>query len=431
MIIPRVTPGHALPRFLLPLLLLLAVSAWAEETPSNEDCLTCHEDSTLTREDGSSVAVDAKVFGQSLHGEAGLACVDCHTALASTTDFPHEEHLPPPDCSGCHPDEVAAYNLGIHAEARREHKGSPAATCADCHGAHDIRSSTDPESRTYHLNLPHTCGRCHGNPKTIREGGIRIGNVVKKFEDSIHGRALEQSGLLVAPNCATCHGHHDIRPAKDPKSHVARANIPGTCGSCHEGIETRYFTGIHGQALKQGNPRAAVCSDCHTAHSIESTRLAPWKLEVISECGTCHEESIHTYRDTFHGKVTALGFTRVAGCADCHGAHTILPPSDPRSNVAPQNLVKTCGRCHSQANANFVRYDPHASPKDPERDPSLYYAARFMRLLLMAVFGFFGIHTALWLPRSYRARRERRRAQEGRETASETESSDGDESGDA
>ncbi|MBI2369382.1 MAG: hypothetical protein HYV08_03945, partial [Deltaproteobacteria bacterium] len=130
-----------------------------------------------------------------------------------------------------------------------------------------------------------------------------------------------------------------------------------------------------------------------------------WKLEIVKECGTCHAESLRTYRDTFHGQVTALGFTRVARCSDCHGAHGIRPSRDPRSPVHLANRVATCRKCHASANVNFAKYDPHADPDNRARNPLLYYAARFMTWLLAGVFGFFGVHTALWGARTLVAKR--------------------------
>jgi hypothetical protein len=125
---------------------------------------------------------------------------------------------------------------------------------------------------------------------------------------------------------------------------------------------------------------------------------------VIAECGTCHEESIRTYRDGFHGQASALGFERVATCADCHGSHGIVAVADPASRVHEANRVATCQRCHPRADANFVKYDPHADPSDKERSRPVHYTARFMNLLLAGVFTFFAVHTALWFPRSWRDR---------------------------
>ncbi len=184
--------------------------------------------------------------------------------------------------------------------------------------------------------------------------------------------------------------------------------MPSTCGTCHEGIALKFNAGIHGQMLAAGNMKAPACQTCHTPHSIQRAESTEWQLNVIRQCGTCHLERIATFRDTFHGQVTSLGSRAVAGCADCHGPHEILPSSDPRSMTAPANLVTTCGRCHANAGANFVKYDPHADKHDRVRSPVLYYMAQFMSLLLVGVFSFFGIHTTLWFTREVRLLRERR-----------------------
>jgi hypothetical protein len=364
--------------------------------------MACHEDASLEGEGGRKVGVSAPAMAASVHGQAGLACVDCHADLATVADFPHAEELETVDCSGCHSDASAQHLAGVHGRAA----GGGAATCTDCHGPpHEVLSSKDPKSPAYHFNLPATCGRCHGATDGVRAGEARSAAGPAAFHDSIHGRALSESGLVVAPTCATCHGHHEIRAGDDAQSRVHRKNVPDTCGSCHAGIRSRYAEGVHGEAVRSGNLAAAVCSDCHQAHGIEAADLPAWKLDVVRECGTCHEESLRTYRDGFHGQASALGFTRVATCADCHGAHDIHPPADARSQVAPARLVETCGQCHPYANRNFVQYDPHADPEDPQRSVPVHYTDRFMKILLGAVFAFFGVHTALWFPREIVARR--------------------------
>jgi hypothetical protein len=160
--------------------------------------------------------------------------------------------------------------------------------------------------------------------------------------------------------------------------------------------------------LSQGSAEAPTCADCHSAHSIRRTDTPSFQLGIVQECGTCHNDKIQTYRDTFHGQVTALGFERVAKCADCHGAHDILPKTSPASMIAPANLVQTCSKCHEGANANFVKYDPHADKHHRDRNPALYYSAKAMTILLVSVFAFFGIHTGLWFMRSVRERRGQR-----------------------
>ena len=375
----------------------------APKPPANDDCLACHGDPAAARANGTLVAVAGPVFEASKHGP--MACVDCHADLAALTEFPHPDTLKKVNCASCHDAAQDTYTRGIHAQARRN-GGMLAATCVDCHGKHDIKATADPTSRTNHQNLAGTCATCHGNQDIIDRGHIEIGNVAAKYHDSIHGKAIEKSGLAVAPSCVNCHGSHDIKRRTDATSQVFRANIPATCGTCHSGIQQRYDVGVHGVAMKKGDARAPVCADCHSAHAIKRTDTDTWRLGVTAECGTCHAESMRTFRDTFHGQVTGLGFVRVAVCADCHGAHDIFPKADARSTVSPARLVATCGRCHSGATASFVRYDPHADRHDKARNPTLYVAAQFMDWLLLGVFAFFGLHTALWLQRAVRARRE-------------------------
>jgi hypothetical protein len=375
----------------------------AVPAPDSDTCLSCHGDPAAKSDAGRAIGLDGKAFGASIHG--GLACVDCHTDLARTQDFPHAEKLAKVSCGACHEDAVTAYDRSIHARARREQAASVAATCTDCHTSHAMRSAKDPASQTYALKLPDTCGRCHGDPRVIQQGHIRIGNVVDLYRDSIHGKAVAKSGLVVAANCTSCHGSHDIRPKSDAESRVNRANVPGTCGACHEGIKLQYGSGVHGQALAKGSTEAPMCADCHTAHGIQRADVTNWQLDVIRECGTCHEDKIRTYRDTFHGQVTSLGFVRVATCAACHGAHVIHPASDPRSMVSTENRLKTCQQCHPSATDGFARYDPHADKDNRDRNPVLYHSARLMKWLLVGVFGFFGLHTLLWLPRGLKERR--------------------------
>ena len=247
-----------------------------------------------------------------------------------------------------------------------------------------------------------------GNPWVYADVGItgeRI-TAVGKLPAGAGKREIDAKGLIVAPSCSDCHRSHDILPKARAESPVHRSRVPATCGQCHEGIRLQFAESAHGTKLAAGNPDAPSCASCHSAHGIASTATGTWQLAAIDQCGTCHREALATYRDTFHGQVTALGFTPVAKCADCHDAHGALGSSDPRSSVAPGNLVTTCRTCHPGANENFVQYRPHASVDDRENLPTLYYASRFMNGLLVATFGFFGLHSILWFVRERSGRRD-------------------------
>jgi len=412
--VPRIQPIPALRRPPPPWLSVGAICAIlslvpldaqgaAPATPGgNETCLACHGDKDAKRADGRSIAVEGSTFAQSVHGELHLQCTDCHSDV-SIQKLPHPEKLKPVACANCHQKEVNEYSATVHGIARKG-GNTVAATCTDCHGTHDIRRAKDPASRTNHANLEATCGKCHGSDAMVASAKLPGGNIVSKFHDSIHGRALTGAAAGSAPTCTNCHGAHTIRAKSDPESATNRARIPDTCGNCHERERAQFATSQHGKLRSEGNLAAPGCNDCHSAHSIQLHDLPVFQTQVINECGNCHADHLSTYRDTFHGQVTALGYSRVATCASCHGSHEILPASNPASTISPQNRLATCQKCHAGATANFAKYDPHADRHDRARNPLYYYAAIFMKWLLIGVFGFFGLHTVLWFVRSLRVR---------------------------
>ncbi len=293
--------------------------------------------------------------------------------------------------------------------------------CLVCHGEADAKRA---DGRTIALDTKHFeasihgplgCVDCHADagkemPHPDKLAKVACGSchddVAGKYRDSMHSWAKEKAGLIGAPACADCHGTHDIMPHTAKTSRVYRDRIPETCGSCHAGVRDKYETGVHAAALKKGAPSAPVCVDCHQTHAITRTDTDAYRLSVTAECGTCHAKVVDSFRRTFHGKVTELGFSRVAACADCHGAHNILPASNPASTISTARLVSTCGKCHQGANEQFVKYDPHPNPQNYSRSAVLWWANRFYWVLIPGCFGFFGLHSALWF---WRAARERRK----------------------
>jgi hypothetical protein len=378
-------------------------------------CVKCHDIKELPHGEKVSIAACGSCHGSSykhyrssVHGgrkAPKATCNDCHghhtvekaKTLTSTV------------CADCHGTAYRDYRAGIHS---RGGKGTEAvATCNDCHGkTHDVLKKENPRSPVYDRNLPGTCSRCHANPEMVKKYKIPAEKAYTLYMDSIHGRALTKSGVLVSAACNDCHGSHAIKPHTDPTSTISAAHIPATCGKCHAQAEKAFQASVHGEEVKRGNIRAPGCATCHPAHEVRSVKGAAWMLDAIRECGTCHSRQLETYRHSYHGKITSLGFVRVAKCADCHGAHDVLPDSDPASRISKKNLVGTCGRCHPGAGRNFSEILMHADYKDRKEQPVLYYTWLFMTGLLVAVFGFFGLHTILWLPRSWIERfRERKR----------------------
>jgi predicted CXXCH cytochrome family protein len=367
---------------------------------ADTDCLSCHGDPTLQDANGNSIGVNADKFHASIHGT--LKCTDCHTDIKA---YPHPDKPGQVQCATCHTEEASGLSASVHAHANKQStQGASTAGsangCLSCHGdQHEIVPKTDPKSPVYPLNIPKTCGGCHGNEAMAKKYGLP--NVYAAYIDSIHGFAIGKEGLLVAANCTSCHGSHKILNHKDPQSSTFRTNIPSTCGSCHVGINEQYQKGVHGKAVAAGNKSAPVCTDCHTAHGIIEPTSSDFRMQSTPICGSCHKDKFSTYRDTFHSQLGLLGgYTETARCWDCHQAHEVLPTSDPNSPVAKTHLVATCGRCHAGANASFVQYQPHANARNRKLNPALFYIRLFMNLLLTSVLTFFMLHTILWLIRS-------------------------------
>jgi cytochrome b subunit of formate dehydrogenase len=246
----------------------------------------------------------------------------------------------------------------------------------------------DPRSTVNRANMAQTCGKCH---KAQAES----------YHISIHG-TRRPNGDIWPASCADCHGSHSILPPNDANSLLSRANTATTCSKCHASIVDDYHSSSHGKALAAGDVRAPNCTTCHTAvsHLAAPMSTRDFAMQMVANCGNCHKQQAPSYRDTFHGQAEALQFKLAATCADCHTPHRNLPASDPQSSVNSANLVQTCSRCHTNANANFATYDPHPEPDDPGKSQLVYYASHFMEWLLIGVFGFFGLHTVLWIQRS-------------------------------
>jgi cytochrome b subunit of formate dehydrogenase len=309
------------------------------------------------------------------------------------------------ECDSCHSEAADEFSTSLHGQALS--KGTYLApNCLTCHGIHDILPSADPNSNTYVRNIPGLCGSCHkqGTPvsqlRTVAEE-----HVLEDYSQSIHGDGLFNRGLTVTAVCTSCHNSHAILPHENPESSINRNNIAGTCSKCHLGIYEEFKSSIHSPTVNGTDQRLPVCSDCHLSHTIKRVDLSDFRQEIIDQCGKCHLDVTDTYFDTFHGKVSRLGSAITARCYDCHGSHNILPTSDPMSTLSRENVVETCKSCHPNSNPRFVGYLTHATHHNKTKYPYLYYTFWFMVALLVSVFTFFGIHTALWLPRALATKR--------------------------
>lgn len=211
--------------------------------PGKTGCLVCHGDPKLKNAKGSLYISESELMG-SVHKD--LACVKCHTNFSAVNAAQSHQGLTTDSrkvaglaCKNCHQHatQLKVYDTSVHGRAALG--GDPkAATCGDCHGAHDIKSFKKNKAyrQAFKMKAEQVCGKCHQD-------------YFKSYDDYYHGAAYK-TGAPNAPACWDCHGAHQIMGAKDAESNVAEKNLAKTCGSCHKDSKAS-FTGfaemIHGR----------------------------------------------------------------------------------------------------------------------------------------------------------------------------------------
>jgi cytochrome b subunit of formate dehydrogenase len=218
-------------------------------------CGRCHGQKFITSASGASTQTFVS-YQESVHGRAiergsekAAVCTDCHGAheilAANQQQSPISKFNVPATCGKCHADIQQTFMTSIHGQGIARGNGmSP--VCTDCHGIHSIKRHEDPNSPVAGQNLSRdTCARCHQGVRLSQEFEMP-GNRVSTYMDSYHGLAA-QGGSVVAANCSSCHGVHNILPSSDPHSTINRANLGATCGQCHKGVTQRFtLTRVHG-----------------------------------------------------------------------------------------------------------------------------------------------------------------------------------------
>jgi cytochrome b subunit of formate dehydrogenase len=409
--------------FLLAFLLSFWALAGHAAKIKDADCLACHANPmsySVGKVETTLPAIDENKIKQSIHGQL-FKCVDCHTDVKSLA------HDAPPkkvECAQCHADEQQAYAGSLHAKTSTT-SGAPFATCGDCHGdVHEVLAADNAKSPENHVNIPVTCGRCHGQ-KFLMESNGESAQPFYSYQESVHGRAVA-NGSQKAAVCTDCHGSHGILQASDSHSPIAKANVPATCGKCHVNVANAFNASIHGQAIARGNELAPVCTDCHGIHTIKAPTNpnSPVAEQNLSRdtCAHCHEgvrlsqefgvpgNRVSSYFDSYHGLAAEGGSVVAANCSSCHGVHDILPSSDPRSSVNSAHLEATCGKCHKGVSARFIQTRVHLEDGIVRTNDIGSVAVRWVRWiyipLILIVIGAMFLHNAvIWRSKAVARRR--------------------------
>jgi len=335
----------------------------------NQTCLSCHDGKhgalevpAADDETRELNAVEPEGFATSVHSD--MQCVGCHVEITdSVANHQKASGAKPPDCLQCH--------LNLQAAAERDK------TAAD-----------KPWMRTISANI-------------------------ESYKTSYHARPNEDEGGRPNATCNDCHNVHtfNVPPEGSAKRAKWRLGVSASCGTCHEDELDTWSESVHGREVTQKhNPKAAVCTDCHTSHDIKGSKSAEAKLAITANCGNCHEDRYASYKATYHGKISTLGYTNTAKCFDCHGSHEIEPSSNPIAMMHVANRLESCQECHSGrkevplATAGFVSFSPHGTTDSFEKYPEIWIANQIMVQLLVGTFAFFWLHTLLWFYREYKER---------------------------
>ncbi len=292
----------------------------------------------------------------------------------------------PATCLGCHGDKISAASFVASVHGKNG--------CNSCHvQLTDLSRHVKGEIKMDKVR----CERCHKRENAEHYASVHIQKDVQ---------------------CADCHTDiHSHRYWKNDKRIVV-----AKCIQCHD-HEAIYRQSIHGQAVTAGNQDSAACNDCHNLHDIKPMNDPKFHTDRVFHtkvCLRCHSDekmmkrnnvfnvAISTYMDSYHGKNYRLGYPeKVAGCSDCHTAHSVQKAADPRSAVNPANLVTTCRQCHKHATTNFTKFYAHGEHTDRGKYPLLYWTFLGMMTLLISTFAVFWIHTLLWLYRGFVENREK------------------------
>jgi len=103
-------------------------------------CTDCHGEHSILRPENAASPVNANHVRDT--------CAQCHGNVNLERRF------------GLPADRITSFDASFHGLALKE-GAQTVASCASCHGVHNILPSSDARSMTYAKNLPKTCGKCH------------------------------------------------------------------------------------------------------------------------------------------------------------------------------------------------------------------------------------------------------------------------------
>ena len=261
-------------------------------------CSGCHEPAATHDKAAKDYSMSIHGASHTLGASGAATCWDCH----GSHDMPPVKDPQsrvfklnqPRTCAACHsnpgltkeyrmhfPEAANQYMDSIHGMKLLKQGLIVAPSCADCHGAHDIKRAVDRDAPINKANVAKTCGKCHYG-------------IEETYMKSVHGQLLAK-GDKNGPVCTDCHTAHEVEV---PASGHFKVSSDQRCGKCHEEMLARYRETYHGKAMALGKASdaadVAACYDCHGHHDVLPTSDPESHLSkqnIVATCQKCHPDA--------------------------------------------------------------------------------------------------------------------------------------------
>ncbi len=208
------------------------------------------------------------------------------------------------------------------------------------------------------LKANNKCLRCHTRDRTkALEDGTELSIQIHRedFIGSAHGEVA----------CTSCHEAIGNRrhPSSKTNTTIARQRdfaleMNESCRKCHAENYAQYEGSIHSSMIAQGSDNAPLCSDCHSAHAIET--MTVYQPDTGFPCKKCHENIFLAYRESVHGTARLTGNTirddhiQAPICSDCHSSHEVV------AMEIGDILRSQCFGCHENVTLLHSQWLPNA-----------------------------------------------------------------------
>ncbi|HSD84181.1 MAG TPA: cytochrome c3 family protein, partial [Anaerolineae bacterium] len=168
------------------------------------------------------------------------------------------------------------------------------------------------------------CLSCHSKPDLKRT--LPSGEELSLYISPDHLATSVHSAAGI--ECEAC--HTDIKTYPHPAiNYQTRRELSRSyyqaCQKCHSANYEKAQDSMHAKAAAEGNLKAAICTDCHGAHDVQPPDQP--RSKISQTCSQCHQDIFNSYQESIHGAALINeNNPDVPVCTDCHGVHNIQDP---------------------------------------------------------------------------------------------------------